>query len=231
MKVIASSFSIPLAILTLSVIMVGCGHTNNLAKYDIAGRTATFRAYSSASGSSSVVVDSPDNESIIADIAAMVGSGVLSSQARQKLSRAINTDSIAQSVGRGIQSSTFDYLSLRPVDRDADFIVETELTNFELVSGSSGLRARVCAESRVIDRMTGGLVWEDSEAHTIVISNTFVAAIGPDVVRTGAGVFNAIQLVNMDENEIRAVIDHAAEQAGREIGETLREDVADMHGR
>lgn len=220
-----------LSVILSSAFIVGCGHTNNLAKYDVAGKTATFRAYSSTTGSATTAVDSPDDESTVANIAAIIGSGILSDQGRRKLQRAINTDSIAQSVARGIWSSSTDYLSLRAVEKDADFIVETELTDFKLISTSSGLRARVCAESRMIDRRTGGLVWEDSEAHNITISNTWVASLGPDVVQTGASVFNAVQLSNMSEEEIRTVINQAAEQAGKEIGETLRKDVAKMHGR
>ena len=223
--------AILLAVALFAPFFVGCGHTNNLAQYDVAGKTASYRAYSSASGSSVAVVNSPDDDNTIADIAAIVGTGIMSDQAQKKLQRAINRDSIATSVARGILNSTSDYLGIRQVESNADFIIETELTEFKLISGSSGLRARVCAKSRMIDRTSGGLVWEDSEAHTINISNTFPAAFAPDVVRSGASVFNAVQLMNMEDKEIRAVINHAAEQAGREIGETLREDVADMRGR
>ncbi|MCB0712569.1 MAG: hypothetical protein KDD67_09590 [Ignavibacteriae bacterium] len=218
--------------LITSTLLTSCGHTNNLAKYDVAGKTALFRSWSSTSGSSTTVVESPDNESIIADIASIVGSGVMSDQAQKKLRRAINTDSIADAVAQGMWQSTSDYLGVREVKSmadDPDFIVETELTQFKLISNSGGMNAQVCAKSRIIDRRSGGVVWENSEAHTINVSNTFPAIFGPDAVRSGASVFNAVQLLNMDEEDIRKVINEAARQAGREIGETLREDVADLH--
>lgn len=217
-----------------AVLLASCGHTNNLAQYDVTGKTALFRSWSSTSGSSTTVVDSPDDESIIADIAAIVGSGVMSDQAQKKLRRAIDTDSIAAAVAQGMWQSTSDYLGIREVESmadDPDFIVETELTEFKLISNSSGMNARVCAKSRIVDRRSGGLVWENSEAHTINVSNTFPAIFGPDAVRSGASVFNAVQLLNMEEEDIRKVINEAARQSGREIGETLRKDVAKMHNR
>ena len=223
-----------LTILFLSSLLISCGHTNNLANYDVVGKTALYRAHSSTTGSTTAIVDSPDEDNIVAGIAAIIGSGVVSDQARQKLQRAVDIDSIADAVAHGMWQSTNDYLGVREVKSmadDPDFIVETELTEFKLISTKTGLKARVCAKSRVIDRRSGGIVWDNSEAHTITISNTFPAVFGPDAVQTGASVFNAVQLMNMDEEDIRKVINAAAAEAGREIGETLREDVAEMHGR
>lgn len=218
--------------LAAATLITGCGHTNNLAKYNIAGKTALFRVYSSTTGSSVAVVESPDNSSIIADIATAIGSGILSDQAQRKLQSAVIPDSITASVAKGMWAAATDYLGLRPVNSiadDPDLIIETELTDFKLVSGSAGIVARVRATSRIIDRRTGGLVWDNAESHNIALSNSLPGLLGPDVVRTGVGVFNAIQLLNLSEDEIRRVINGAAEIAGREIGETLREDVADLH--
>lgn len=223
-----------LALAATTTLFIGCGHTNNLAKYNVAGKTALFRVYSSTTGSSFAVVESPDNDNVIADIAAALGSGIMSDQARKKLQNAAQPDSITAAVAKGMWSAATDYLGLRPVDNiadDPDLIVETELTEFKLVSGSGGIVARVKAKSRIIDRRTGGLVWDNSESHNIALSNTLPGLFGPDVVQTGVGVFNAIQLLNMSEEDIRTVLNAAAETAGREIGETLREDVAEMHSR
>lgn len=217
--------------LAAATLITGCGHTNNLAQYNIAGKTALFRVYASTTGSSFAVVESPKEDNLVADIAAAVGSGILSDQARKKLQNAVVPEEITEAVSKGMWTAATDYLALRPVHNigdDPDLIVETELTDFKLVSGSSGIVARVKAKSRIIDRRSGGLVWDNSESHTINLSNTLPGLFGPDAVQTGVGVFNALQLVNMSDDEIRRVINSAAEVAGREIGETLREDVVEM---
>ena len=222
----------------IALTMIGCGHTNNLAEYDVTGKKALFRNVVTTKGGARTAVNSPASGNgggnIIADIATAVGSQVMSDQAEQKLRDAINVDSIAAGVAIGMLSSTVDYLSITPVESmsdDPDYIIETELQEFTISSSASGLQARVCARSRMIDRRTGGLVWDDSEAHTVDISQSFVAAFGPAPVSTGAGVFNAVKLLNMTEEEIREVMAMAGQLAGREIGETLREDVAELHER
>jgi hypothetical protein len=225
---------IGILVLMAGLVISSCGHTNNLADYEFRGKKAMFVTRSTTSGESAAVVSSPDDKSIVADIAAIIGSGILSDQSQRKLREAIDIDSIAYAVSRGMWESTVDYLGLVEVkDRseDPDYLVETELREFKLKSSSSGLRARVRANSRIIDRRTGGIVWENSEAHTINLSNTVPAVLGPDVVRSGASVFNAVQLLNLDEEQIRDVMQRAGEVAGREIGETLREDVAEMYGK
>lgn len=222
--------------LALTLILTGCGHTNNLASYDVVGKKALFRSVVTTKGGARTAVSSPSsgNGNIIADIATAAGSQLMSDQAEQKLRDAINVDSIAAGVAAGMLSSSIDYLSMTPVESmsdDPDYIIETELQEFTISSSAAGLQARVCARSRMIDRRTGGLVWDDSEAHTVDISQSFIAAFGPAPVATGAGVFNAVKLLNMSEEEIREVMAMAGQLAGREIGETLREDVAELHER
>ncbi len=217
--------------LLAALAVVGCGHTNNLARYDIAGKTAMVRSFTSTRGSGEAHVANPDKDNPITGIATIIGSGIIGDQAQRKLQSAIDADSIAAAVAEGTWESASMYLGLhrvQGVDDNPDFIIETELREFKLRSSEAGLSADVCARSRVIDRHTGGLVWEDSENRTIRLSQTGPAVLLPDAVRTGVGAFNAAKLLDMSESEIRDVIQQAAELAGREIGETLRKDVADL---
>ncbi len=222
------------ALLPFVLFLGACGHTNRLAQYDVAGKTALFRS-SARSGATSgaAVIESPSKNSAT-EVLAAIGSVIVGDQARKKLDRAINGDSIAHAISQGIRTSTADYLNIRSVDgagSDPDFIIETELTDCKLVSSSFGTSLRVRGNSRMIDRRSGAIVWEDAESHTIPLSRTYAAAFGPKVVSSGVSIFNAVQLLSLEEEEIRAVVDNAAMDAGREIGETLREDVADMNKR
>jgi len=106
------------AFLLLSIISVvaiaGCGHTNKLAKHNVGGKTAIYRTYTTASAGSYAYVESPTKSNTVVDILAAIGSGIASDQGRKKLQKAINGDSIAQAVGRGISEATVDYLRLQP---------------------------------------------------------------------------------------------------------------------
>jgi len=223
-----------LALLLLAVAVGGCGHTNNLAKYNVQGGTALFRAYASGSAGSYAHVESPAKHNTVLSILAAIGSGIVSDQGRKKLDDAINRDSIATSVAKGMRQATTDYLSITAVDsisQNPDFIIETEVTDFDVVSGSWGLSMHVRAKSRMIDRKTGSIIWDDAESHTVPLTHTFGAAFAPNAVSSAASIYNAVELLSLSEEEIRSVIDQAAAQAGREIAETLREDIAEMHGR
>ena len=224
--------TIPLLLLVASVLAAGCGHTNNLAKYDVQGKKALFRVHAAGSASTYAHVESPAKKNTVVDIIAAIGSGIVSDQGRKKLERAVNGDSISHSVALGMKRAVTDYLSITAVDdisQNPDFIIESEVTSYTFVSGSWGLSMKVEATSRMIDRKTGGIIWDDSESHTIPLSQTVLAALGGKAASSGASVYNAIELLSLDEDDIRRVVDRASEEAGREIGETLREDIADMH--
>lgn len=214
-----------------AVVMVGCGHTNNLARYNVRNTTAYYRTFVDASAESHTHIEGV-GDNVIADIAAAVGSVVVGSEAQAKLERAVNGDSIALAVSHGIRDAAGDYLMITPVasmNDGPDLIIETELTEYKLISSATGVRVHVEGTSRVIDRKTGGIVWEDGESHTVPISNSWIASLGPSPVAAGASIANAIQLMNLPEEQIREVIGLAAAKAGREIGETLREDVAKLN--
>jgi len=218
--------------LPLLLLGIGCGHTNNLARYDLGGHTAYFRTMVTGSPGSSIAVDNP-SEHWAGDIAAIVGSIVLSDQASDKLAKAINADSIALALGRGVQQSTIDYFALRPVASLADgpeYLVETELTEYQLISTAEGIGAQVCGTARIIHRATGAIVWEDSENRTVPLTVTTSTGDGKEE-RSARSATNASLLLSLEEEELRRVINDAALTVGREIGDTLRDDLAELNER
>ena len=185
-------------LLLLPIVLLGaCGHTNNLAKFKVTGQTAYFRTRVSGDAVSAFsYVENPAHNTIT-EILAAVGSAVVSDQARRKLERAINGDSIATSISRGTQQAASDYLGIRPVQGmadDPDIIIETELTDYKIVSGSLGLAVRVKGESRLIDRHSGQIIWENSESKTIPLSETYLAGVTPRPVRSGVSTQRRIRL-------------------------------------
>lgn len=220
------------ALLPLLLVAGACGHTNKLAQYNLSGRTALFRTTIAGDAASSIAVIQPPNDNTTVGVIAAIGSVVVGIDGQKKLSRAINSDTISRSISLGVREATADYLSLKSVGEISDnpeVLVETELTDCKLVSASAGLVISVNGKSRLIDRRTGTVVWENSESHTVPVSQTYLAAIAPRAISSGFSIFNAVQLLTLTEDEIRAIVNMAAKDAGREIGETLREDVADLH--
>jgi len=221
-----------LMLLPVVLFLGACGHTNQLAKFNINGRTAIYRATMSGDAASSLaVVESPSDNTTLGVISA-IGSVVVSNEGRQKLEKAINPDTVSQSVAAGIRQASMEYLSIRPVtdfSQNPDLIIETEVTDFKIVSSSAGLHVRVQGNSRIVERQSGEVIWENSESYTVPLSETYLAALAPQAISSGVSIFNAVKLLNLSEDEIRKVVNSAATDAGKEIGETLREDVAEVN--
>jgi hypothetical protein len=222
--------SILLAILA-TVAAAGCSHTNNLAKYTFSNSKILFRARASGSGATFAAINNPVEKNVVTGVIAAIGSGVVSDEGRAKLERAVNRDTIANAVARGMQQAVTDYLNVQTVTsiaEEPEFLVETDLTDYSIVSLSAGLFIKAEAKSRMIHRPTGAVVWENSESHTIPLSETYLAALGSAPVASGVSIYNAVKLLSLSAEELRSVVSHAAENVGEEIGETLREDIAEI---
>lgn len=221
-----------LALLLIAFVIGGCSHTNNLAKYSFSNSRILFRASTTGSAASFAGIDNPVEKNVITGIIAAIGSGIVSEEGRRKLEKAIDRDTIANAVADGIQRAVTDYLNVRPVASIADdpeFLVETELTDYTIVSLSEGLFVKAKGKSRMIRRATGSIVWENSESHTIPLSRTYLAGLAPAPVSSGVSIYNAVQLLNLSEEDLRTLFVRAAAEVGREIGETLREDIAEIN--
>lgn len=218
-------------ILPLALLAGACGHTNKLAQHNIADKTALFRSFTTSNVTSGVAeVESPGEHETV-DLLAAIGSVIITEQARNKLENAFNGDSVAHDISLGIRNATADYLNIRPVQSMADnpdLIIETKLIECQLVSGASGITLQVEGESRVIERKTGIVVWDDSETYMIPLSETYLSVAAPTAISSGASIFNAVRLMRLSEEELRRVASNAATDAGREIGEMLRKDVAKL---
>jgi hypothetical protein len=221
-----------LSLLLLAALVAGgCSHTNNLAKYSFSNSKILFRARTSGTASSFAGINNPVKDNAITGIIAAIGSGIVSDEGRRKLEKAIDRDTIANAIANGMQRAVTDYLNVQPVNSIADepeFLVETDLTDYTIVSLSEGLFVKAKGKSRMIHRATGAVVWENSESHTIPLSQTYLAGLAPAPVSSGVSIYNAVQLLNLSQEELRTVFSHAATEVGEEIGETLREDIADI---
>ncbi len=207
--------------------LASCGHTNNLGSYKIKGTTASYRSLvESGAMKSSAQMTGDTAASALTNVAASIGSDAASRQTEQKIASAISSDSLARFFANGMRQSTRDYLQLRGVQDNGQYIVESVLQEFSVNSSSSGVNATVRGTSRIIERSTGKIVWEDQETNTVPLRST--PATGSTVSAALASAFNAAQLVDLSVPEIRTVLINSADEAGKQMAETLRSDVANL---
>ncbi len=212
-----------------ALFLFGCGHTNNLTKYNVRSQSYFYRhgvSYGAASVNASL--NSVDT-SAAAQAQTSITSNITNSQLQDKLARAAHPDQIESFLSRGMEDAVKTYLNATTASsvNNTTFIVETQLKTYQLSSSATNVSAAVTGCSRIIDKKSGGVVWEDCETKNIPLHN--VQVIGGDAAGAIASVANATELLAMSDEDLRRVINDAAQEAGSQIGETLREDVANMN--
>jgi len=209
--------------------LFGCGHTNNLAKYNVRSQSYFYRhgvSYGAASVNASL--NSIDT-SAAAQAQTSITSNITNTQLQSKLSRAAHPDQIESFLSRGMEDAVKTYLNATSASsvNSAAFIVETQLKTYQLNSSATNVSAAVSGCSRIIERKSGAVIWEDCETKNIPLHN--VQVIGGDAAGAVASIANAAELLAMSDEDLRQVINQAAQEAGSQLGETLREDVANMN--
>ncbi len=220
--------------ITSILILAGCGHTNELAKYNLKDQGVLFRnSVSPDAAVIEIVSENPSgkkNDKDILSVIASVGSEILNETSKSKIRKAVSTDSVADNVSAGLKEALLLYLEIKPVDSINDnpkFIVETTINQCKLINRSSGAFVSVSAESQIIDRATGKVVWDDSESETVPVTmNRNNIGGNSDKIEN---VLNAIQLSSLSEKQIQRVVNNASKSAGNLMGNTLREDFVKAH--
>ncbi len=228
---------------TALVFLTSCGHTNELANYDLKSKTFHFED-GVAGGAQQVAIDfstplgtgtelfSSGGFSAAFDAVeavSSIASAALSADVVEKLRDAVDMNEMAYYVSEGMERTLTNFYDIRGVESDDEqsmFIVETILTKCQLGSNESGVGVYVEATSRIIDRTTANIVWEYEGANVVPIregSSSF-----DQTVNTVSSVIGAAQLANLSKEEIQASVYDAASGAGALIAEQLREDIAEV---
>lgn len=209
-------------------ILQSCGHTNKLKDYSLKNQRMTFRSRWTGTFTAEASIYTPVHNPM-AHAAATIGGIAASAAATDKLEHAAKPDLLATSVASGIEDVLRTYLAVVPVHDsvgESVAIVETEVREFSLNSRESGIYAKVSANMRMLSRATGKVIWEDCESVSVPLRAGVHGGFDPMGI---AGIINAAQLADLPEAEVSRALVYAAEDAGRELGETLREDIADLH--
>jgi hypothetical protein len=217
-----------LILLAPALLIAACCHTNNFSDYNLNGERLLF-TYSVEPGASNVRLDISNpapSGNAIADILTGAGSDILSGEAQKKLDNAVRPDGIAAAVTEGIEKALTAQLTVKPgrQEDNPDFIVSTLLEECSIYSGSTGLGLHIKTQTEIIHRPTGKRVWRDCITEDATIRHTPLGGIPIPGVGTAASIYNAAEFFKMSEKEIQDVILGAAQEAGRNMAQSIRED-------
>lgn len=230
------TFSAPLLfVLFCTIIFQSCSHTNELSKFSLKGKKIMFRNTTSpgfAGSSISFDGNTFGNKNIVEEIVTTVASIFSESAVNEKIKRVISPDTVSSVMAEEFKISLNTYFNIKNVDSlsgSPDFLVDTEFIGFKLVSRPEGVFAIIRTASRITERNTAKVVWDNKENYDLPLRTNYAGYIPDGRVRTAAGTINAITLMNMPDEEIRTAIKEVTKEVSKEMSETLREDIAEMN--
>jgi|WetSurMetagenome_2_1015567.scaffolds.fasta_scaffold142094_2 hypothetical protein len=213
-----------------SFLSLNCTHVNELYKYDLSSGTFYFKYYVNPKVSQ-VDVELNNYEygnKLPLIILTEIGESYLGNAVKEKLNRAIKPDSITKLISDGIKEGLITYYNIIPVDSlgdEPDYIVETQLNGFTLTSNSNGVYANIDTKIFIISQGNAGTAWESGMCSSYPIQDILLGYSSSPWVRTAGGVINAVRLMQMTEEEIKAAINATVLEASKDQTERLREDI------
>lgn len=215
-----------LSLVIITAAFIGCGHTNELARYDMSEKKVFFQYRAAADAVDADAFISGPAVNPITDIISAVGSGIASDAAKGKLDRALSPDTLALHLATAIQGTAINMLRMKPaasMDENPDFVFETTLDNYTVSTDQTAIMISVTGTSALYDRATGECIWEYDASKTITVSQSYYSVLLPAEFQTAMGAFNAVKLLEMSEADLRKIFSGAAEEAGRLMGQELRD--------
>jgi hypothetical protein len=219
----------PVLAVACALLLGACGPSHHLAEYSLANQTVMFQS-SAAPDVTFVrvnIANPAPGRNVVVDIVAGAGSDILSAEAQDKVSRAVNPDGLAAAVSQGVERAIVMYIGGKPSGAfvaDAPFVMDTRLLSCEVHSDAGGLSLYVEAASSLIDRATGREIWDTRENAHVPVQRTPAGIVGPPAAGTATSIFNAVEFFRLSDKEIQDALLAAAQEAGRRIGMELRED-------
>ncbi len=211
---------------------IGCGtHINKIGKFEIENKNILYKHYVNPD-LTRVNVDIGEyyyDQSLVTVVLTDIGGTIAENNVKEKVLKAINADSIVIAISKSISEEMrmfFNTKTVKEVDENPHFIVETKLERFRIVSNSSGIFAMIDTRIVMIDRKTAKTVWENTECANVPIGDVIYDFNTNRYIKTAKGVINTVRLLQMSEEEIKASINIAVKEAGKRQCEQLREDIA-----
>lgn len=215
------------------IFLIGCSHTNELAKYDLNGKGMFFTERVNSNARRIEIVSEQDfnkkndNTDNLLNTIANLGAGILSLDNQKRLADAVDTKIITEYISLALQDALKDYLNVVKIDSYSDnpqFHTETTLEVIKLVVGDKGVSVNIQAKAKIVDIASGNVVWDNWENKTIPISKNS-APNQKETSSTVANMFNAVQLAALSTEELNSAVGLAADDVGFYMVETLRDDI------
>jgi hypothetical protein len=211
--------------------LTSCGSTSNLSKYNLDSKTFYFEEYVTTPETTVRIYTGDEHhrrsESIFTDLvelAKSVGTSIITAETENKIQDAVSNEEVAKTVSKSMENTLVKYLkikSTRMLDDGSEFIVSTTLEDCSLISTQNGVYLQARANVQIVDRASGGIVWENNETRSTQLR---YSENETTKIKSLSGFVQLAELASLSKEEIANSIFNATKEIGREMGETFRED-------
>lgn len=221
-----------ITLIFIAILVVSCGHTNNLGKYVLRGKKAFYDVKVSYDARQiEVNVEEKTKEKKEEDKSDFekfleVGSDIVSAGKISTLQDYVDTETLVFNITANLEDALITFLDIHTVDRITDrpdFIVKIDLKRCALHISPSGSTVSLFVTADIIQRNSGEIIWANWETYTIPVgeSSKIDGNMGSG---TEHKIANAIQLLAMSKEEIQDYMNYLAEIVGERMSDTFRED-------
>jgi len=228
-------------IIIAGLLLAGCSHTNELAKFNVNGSSMLFKNYvSREAGTIQIAYPQTDSKNQkdkkedkgILDKIASLGTELLNATKTSDIKDWVDTKAIAEDLSDGMEQTLKEYINIKrinSIEENPAFIVETTLEKCVLNVTENGVTLQLTAYVTIHERGTGSLAWENIENEDVPINYDSHYGSKTKKTSTESKILTAVQLNSLSKKELNSCIETAVESVGRSMGDTFREDLAEAN--
>jgi hypothetical protein len=218
----------------LLILITACSHTNKLGEYELRSKNFAFRNNLSSNAQQMTINinTSTKDTTDLAETISSIFTDVVSETKKKELINAVDTRNLIDNISYGIYDALETYLNANIIEEDEgniDFIVENTLKKCNLNISQSAVNIYVSSTTRIIDLATATVIWGNTESNSIPMSS--IISVDNDQFKSQSEeyIFILQKLFSLSKEELNQKIGLAGEYVGKEMGETLRRDIAESH--
>jgi len=227
-------------IVLIIFLIIGCGHSNELAKYNVAGakiyvketirpKAKSIRIEEIKDYSESDKKKEEEKSDDVLSVLSSIGKGIIAEDKREELINAVDTRMLLASISEQLKESMDTYLNVTWVENisdSPDYICEINLEDCKLQYNQSKVAVFVNSNAKFIERASGEIAWEDTESRSISLSEHYNNSVKDKALKDVLGI---LQLSSLDNEKVNRIVGDAASDVGLYMAETLREDIAEAN--
>ena len=218
----------------LLILLTACSHTNKLSEYDLRSKNFAFRnSLSSNAQQMTININTSTKDTTdLAETITSIFTDVVSESKKKELIHAVDTQNLIDNISYGLYDALETYLEANIIEEDQgkpDFLVENTLKKCDLNISQNAVKIYVSSTTRIIDLATATVVWDNTESKSIPMSSIISTDKKQFNSQSEEYIFILQKLFSLSKEELNQNIGLAGEYVGGEMGETLRQDIAESH--